>query len=750
LSLASLAAAVLLTPPCIAAAEVDPLDWPSWRGPEQNGISRETGIVDTWDPAGGADSNVLWKEAELGGISTPIVMRGKLYTIVRSEPGTTREGEKVVCVDAATGKKIWENKFNVFLSDVPAERVGWSSCVGDPTTGRVYAIGVCGLFQCLEGDTGKTVWKRSLNEEFGLLTTYGGRTNVPVVFEDLVIISGVVTGWGDMARPAHRFLAFDKKTGEAVWFNGTRPLPEDTTYSTPVLAVLKGQSALVFGSGDGGVHAFQPRTGKPIWTFQLSARGINVSPVVEGDRVYIAHAEENYLERTTMGAIVGIDGSQTGDKDADGKPVFDSGEPVITKGGELWRAQGMVGKSSPLVVDGRVYAFDDGGKLYVVDAKSGKALGKPVKMVGTIMRSSPVYADGKIFACTTSAWHVFEPTANGAKLVKKMRLPEDDEVSGSPIVSHGRIYLPTGAHLYCIGTADQKTASTARPEPVVETPLGKDDQPALAQVVPAEVLLKPGAHQKFAVRLFNARGQYLKDSPAKFSLSGPGEISKEGKYLAASTPSHTATILTANVGDLRAVARIRVVPDLPWKFDFSDGEVPITWVGARYRHLVRDVDGDKSMVKVTTIPKGTRSQSWMGQPDFHDYTIQADVRGAITHEKLPDAGLIAQRYTLDLMGASQQVQIRSWTPQLGRFSKSVPFPWKPNTWYTMKFRAATDNGKAVLKGKVWKRGETEPPQWTIEAVDEAPNLIGSPGLFGNANDSEITYDNILVTANSTK
>jgi hypothetical protein len=373
-------------------------------------------------------------------------------------------------------------------------------------------------------------------------------------------------------------------------------------------------------------------------------------------------------------------------------------------------------------------------------------------MIGTIMRSSPVYADGKIYACTTSAWHVFEPTANGAKLTHKLRLDEADEVTGSPIVSHGRIYLPTGANLYCLGKNDpsQKTAATPRPEPPVELPVGKDDQAAIAQVVPAEVLLKPGAAQSFTVRLFNARGQYLKDSPANFSLSGPGEISKEGKYLAASAAAHTATILTATVGELKAQARIRVVPDLPWKFDFADGEVPVTWVGARYRHVVRDVDGDKSMVKVTTIPKGTRSQSWMGQTDYHDYTIQADVKGAITNNKLPDAGLIAQRYTFDLMGASQQVQIRSWTPQLARFSKSVPFSWEAGTWYTLKFRAATDGGKAVLKGKVWKRGDKEPEAWTIEAVDEAPNLAGSPGLFGNANDSEITIDNISITKNTAK
>jgi hypothetical protein len=83
-----------------------------------------------------------------------------------------------------------------------------------------------------------------------------------------------------------------------------------------------------------------------------------------------------------------------------------------------------------------------------------------------------------------------------------------------------------------------------------------------------------------------------------------------------------------------------------------------------------------------------------------------------------------------------------------RFKKDVPFAWDANTWYTIKFRAAAEGGKAVLKGKVWKRGEPEPQQWTVEAVDEEPNVMGSPGLFGNAQVSEIYIDNISVTNNA--
>ena len=736
------------------SAKIDPMDWSNWRGPEQNRISREKGLVDKFDPYAEKPVNVLWKSTEAGGISTPIVMNGKLYTTCRHKPDTKVEQEKVICLEAATGKKIWETPFNVYLSDVPAERVGWASCVGDPTTGRVYVQGVCGYFACLDGETGKTIWSRSLHEEFGCVTTYGGRTNFPVIFDDMVIASAVMTNWGDYAVPAHRFLAMDKATGEVRWLNGTRVRPMDTTYSTPTLTTFNGEAAMVFGSSDGAVHAFQPRTGKEIWKYQLSRRGLNVAPVVDGTRIYTAHNEEN-TDNTSMGAIVAIDGSKTGD---------------VTTSGELWKVKNIAdGKGAPVVIDGRVYITDDTAKFYVFDAATGKQIGQKISLTGTIVRGSPLYADGKLYVCTTSAWHVFQVTPKAAQPVNKLdslRLESADEVTGSPIVSHGRIYLPTNSNLYCIGDPNQKPSADPIPEQPKETPVGKDDKATALQIVPGEMLLKPGQKQKLSVRLFNERGELL-DANAKdvkFSLQGPGEIAND-TYAAASTPDHTATILTAELNGVKGTARFRVVPPLPWKFDFATdssrssaasdptkivGEVPITWVGARYRHVIRELDGEKVLVKVTTIPKGTRSQSWMGPIDLHDYTIQAEVRSSIDNGKMPDMGLIAQRYTLDMMGANQKLQIRTWTSQIAtRFSKDVAFPWKPNTWYTMKFKASVVDGgaKALLQGKVWPKGEPEPKAWTIEATDDMPNVTGSPGLFGNATDAEVYYNHISVTPN---
>ena len=162
------------------------------------------------------------------------------------------------------------------------------------------------------------------------------------------------------------------------------------------------------------------------------------------------------------------------------------------------------------------------------------------------------------------------------------------------------------------------------------------------------------------------------------------------------------------------------------------------------------------MCKISTIPKGTRSQGWMGQTDLHDCTVQADVRGSIRHDKLPSMGLINQRYTLALEGAIEDegkgaapaLQIRSWVSRLElRFAKTIPYAWKNDVWYTMKFQSENKDGKAILRGKVWPRGESEPGDWTIEAADETPNLAGSPGLFGNASDAEVFVDNVKVTAN---
>ncbi|MCA9214174.1 MAG: PQQ-like beta-propeller repeat protein [Planctomycetales bacterium] len=713
-------------------------DWPHWRGPLQNGVSVETDLPERWSASG---ENLLWRNEAYATRSTPIVMNGRLYTICRAFPETTQEGERVVCVDPDSGELIWEAINNVFLSDAPAERVGWSSVVGDVDTGNIYSLGLGCFFQCLDGATGKRLWSRSLSEEYGMLSTYGGRTNFPIVFDDLVIISGVMTGWGEYAVPAHRFVAFDKRTGDAVWIASTRQRPEDTTYSTPVITTFNGQAAMVFGAGDGSVYALQPRTGKVIWKYDASNRGINTTPLVADGIVYCGHSEQNTADTTVLGALFALDGRAKSE---------------VKETDMLWKIPSRtIGRCQPLLVGDRLYAIDDGGTLWVVDAKTGKDIAR--QKLGRIMFGSMVYGDGKIYVGeATGRWYVLQPTDHGVKVVHQLRL-NNEEILGSPIIAGGRIYLPTNAALYCIGNASS-TRQTLASRPAVanparpygeETPAQDDTTVAHLQIVPVEAIVRPGGKQQFTVRAFNANGQIVQQTSAKVRvIQGGGDVDSNGEYSAPRNASHSIEFVGAQVGDIKSTARVRVIPPFPWTWDFSNKQVPVTWVGAAYRHQPRDVDGESTLVKVSTIPKGTRSQSWMGPTDLHDYTIQADFLAPGTNGKTPDMGLINQRYTL-AMNSQQELQIRSWTSRLElRFAKTIPFRWESGTWYTMKFQSENAGQTAVLRGKVWQRGTSEPAEWTIEAVDATPNTTGSPGMFGNASDSEFLIDNVKVYDNN--
>jgi outer membrane protein assembly factor BamB len=716
------------------ANKAKPTEWSHWRGPLQNGQSLEKGLPESFKADG---ETLLWKKPEFATRSTPVIMNGRVYVVCRSLPDTTKEGEKTVCLNAETGELIWESVHNIYLSDAPSERVGWSSVFGDPETDKVYVLGLGCVFQCLDGKTGKILWEKSMLEEYGMLSTYGGRTNFPVVFEDMVFISGVMTGWDETAVPAHRMLALDKSTGAPIWMLSTKPRPEDTTYSTPVFTVFNGQAAMVFGAADGALYAVQPRTGKVIWKYQASPRGLNVTPLIEDGVVYCGHGEQNETDRTILGAVFAFNGNTTGD---------------IKPEQLLWNLpKRTVSRSCPVKIGDRVYYLDDGGIMFGVNAKSGEV--EVETKIGRRVFGSFVVSEGKMyFGEETGQVFVLKPTDSKVEVVSKAAL-RGGEIFGSFAVSNGRMYLPTNAALYCFGKKDHKVANDPMPKPIEEAKL-TDETVAQIQVCPVEMLLSPGNRAKLQVRGYNAAGQFLKLLPdAKIEVSGGGTVNEELVYTAPSDTKGEAVFLNASVGELKSKARARVIPPFPWKFDFEDKKVPLHWVGAAYRHQPIELpSGGNGLVKISTIPKGVRSQAFLGRPNVSDFTVQAEVyaldtKNKVPTTKLPDMGVVAQRYTLALEGA-QRLQIRSWLAQgEDRFAKTVPFEWQANTWYTLKLRSEHKDGKAILKGKVWKTGETEPEAWTVEGEDLVPNTNGSPGLFGNSTDAEFYVDNVIVTAN---
>src|SRR5215212_9115601 len=440
----NLCLAVTLGMPVVAAS-----DWAEWRGPNRDGISTEKNLPVKWSPTG---ENLAWK-APYGGRSAPIVMGDRVYLQNSVGKGETLQ-ERLMCFNADTGKLLWEHPFNVYLSDVPPHRIGWASPVGDPSTGNVYVFGVGGNLIGLNRD-GKVLWERSLGEDFGLLTTHGGRTVSPIIDGDLVIISGVTFQWGQHGRGAHRFIAFDKKTGATMWISAPGGRPYDTTYAAPIIANINGTRLLIQGASDGFVHAVKPQTGEPVWKIEVSKRGLNTGVVLHGADAIITHSEEN-LDSSEMGMIAALDAGLKGD---------------LKMSQFKWSAYGWQGGfSSPVLEGDRLYQVDNGANLGAFDVTTGKQVW--MQNLGTIQKASPVLADGKLYVGTENGkFFIIKPGPAGAQILDSDQLGTEqlpEAVIASVAVSDGRVYVVSDAALYCIadkGHADHARASAAAAAP---------------------------------------------------------------------------------------------------------------------------------------------------------------------------------------------------------------------------------------------------------------------------------------------
>ncbi len=716
---------MFLRPLVILAASVavtlSAADWPDWRGPHLNGISDEKGLPDKWD--------VAW-QIPVGSRSAPIVMNGRVYLHNWSGSGVT-EQERLMAIDANTGKIIWEYKHNVFQSDIPAHRAGWASPVGDPESGIVYAYGGGGTLIAVNKD-GKLVWERSLTEEFGLFTTHGGRTVSPVLDGDLVIVSGPTSTWGDQANRSHRFYAFHKKTGECMWVSTPGGRPYDTTYSVPLIATVAGQRLLIAGAGDGAVHALKPQTGEPVWRYEMAKRGVNTAVVVNGTTAIVSHSEEN-LDTNEMGLIAGIDATARG---------------KIGPDKVKWKTPGFLGGYSSPVVDGdRVYQVDNGATLIAFDSVGGRQLWR--FQLGTIAKASLVLADGKLYMGTESGkFWILKPHQDKVDVLEDHTLKLDEQVLASAAVSDGRVFVASMENLYCIGKAGKHTPS----KPAEKPPMG-EGAAAWVQVVPTELTLKPGSVVRFTARLFDEKGRYLRDEASPgWSLQGvKGAVAGDGTLTVASDNVGQAGKIVATVGALNGSARARVVPPLPWTVNLNEvavGALPPHWVsGAAGKYSVQEVEGKKILVKAPDETLFKRMRLFFGPYDWANYTMEADLRLTEKRRQLGDVGIVAQRYALMMFGNNQALELQPWQPETKR-TISVPFEWKGNTWYRLKLRVqnAADGKSTHVQGKAWLVSEPEPAGWMIDKVDTMPNLKGAAGFFADAQNG-VLIDNIKLTPN---
>ena len=270
-----LSAGLLLALPLLIAASPDkPFDWPQWRGPHRDAVSRETGLLQQW-PAGGP--RLAWKRKDLGGgYSSVAVAAGRIYSM------SYRGDQEVVwALDEHTSEPLWTTPLGPLPTKGDKRYNQGPRCTPTVDGDRLYVVGVSGDLACLETATGKIVWRKNYPADFGGRMMGGwGFSESPLVDGDRVIC----TPGSETAALA----ALDKKSGKVNW-TAKVPGAGGSGYASVMPAEVGGirQYVTWLKSGVVGVAA---KDGKLLWRYDKIAnpRANIPTPIVRGEHVLVA------------------------------------------------------------------------------------------------------------------------------------------------------------------------------------------------------------------------------------------------------------------------------------------------------------------------------------------------------------------------------------------------------------------------------------------------------------------------------
>lgn len=315
-------------------------DWPEFRGPDRDGIARNTTLADDWETK---DFKEVWRRPVGPGWSSFIVVDDRLLT--QEQRG---DEEAIVCMRATTGETAWVDTIQERFYEV----VGNAGPRATPTfdSGRIYALGATGILTSLNAATGRRLWQVNMAEDTGATIPTWGFSSSPLVVDGNKVI--VIAG-----DPGTKVIAYDADNGQILW----QSLDKGLSYSSPQLLTLAGERQVVVMDGD-GVFSLNPDSGDLLWShiWKIPQAARIIQPLQVDEQTLLVGT--GYGEGTRMLRITKLE-SQTN-------------VSANWNVEELWTSRSMKPYFNDFVLHkGYLYGFDH-EIVTCIDAKTGDRMWK--------------------------------------------------------------------------------------------------------------------------------------------------------------------------------------------------------------------------------------------------------------------------------------------------------------------------------------------------------------------------------------
>jgi outer membrane protein assembly factor BamB len=370
-------------------------DWPQWRGPNRD--AKITGFVapQTWPKS----LSAKWKITVGAGDATPALVGDKLYVFAR-----VGGDEITLCLNAADGSKVWENKTPAPAVTGPASGHPGPRSSPAVADGKVVTLGVGGTLSCLDAADGHVLWRK---DDFTKSIPQFFTASSPIIADGLCIVQLGGRSNGLIA-------AFDLTTGAEKW----KWTGDSTTYSSPVLATIQGVKQIV-AMTDKNLVGLSAADGKLLWQSPIVAQGRAYNaptPIIDGQTIYCT-------------------GSGKGTKAV---KIEKQGDKFTAT--EAWtNAQLGTNFNTPVLKDGFLYGISDRGNLFCLNAQDGKTAWTDTARLNNF--ASIVDAGSVILALpSTSELIAFKPDGKQYEQLARIKIA-DGQTFSYPIVSGNKLFV---------------------------------------------------------------------------------------------------------------------------------------------------------------------------------------------------------------------------------------------------------------------------------------------------------------------